>query len=188
MSWQQIELLSVAPSAWRNGGGLTRELLTWPNALDWRWRLSVAEVAQSGPFSRFEGVRRWFAVLHGAGVRLNVGGQSHVLTPASAPLCFDGALPADCALLDGATQDFNLMLRAGTAGARMRRLAGEMSCVLNAAQTIAVYAIDGKVELRVDAEPLGMRIAAQTLAWRSLPAGTTVRVGGARALWMEMDE
>lgn len=186
MSWQRIELNAVAPSPWRNGGGVTRELLAWPDARDWRWRLSVAEVAHSGPFSRFEGVQRWFAVLHGAGVRLRLGEQTHVLTRASAPLCFDGALPADCALLDGATRDFNLMLRADTVRAQMRRVAGEMSCVLSAAQTIAVYAIDGEVELRVDVEPEVERIAAHTLAWRQLAAGASVRVCGADALWMEM--
>lgn len=187
MSWQQIQLHDAMPSPWRNGGGLTRELLAWPDARDWRWRLSVAEVTQSGPFSRFEGVQRWFAVLHGAGVRLSVGGQSHVLTPASAPLCFDGALPADCALLDGATQDFNLMLRADAA-ARMRRVAGEMSSLLSAAQTIAIYAIEGEVELWADFEQGWIRIAAQTLAWRRLPGGATLRVRAAKALWMEMEE
>ena len=186
MSWQLLSLNEVAPSPWRNGGGVTRELLAWPDARDWRWRLSVAEVAQSGPFSRYDGVQRWFAVLRGAGVCLSVGGQTHVLTRASAPLCFDGALPVDCELLDGVTQDFNLMLRTDTVTARMCRVAGDMSCVLSAAQTTAVYAIDGEVELRVDLEQDVIRIAAHTLAWRHLPAGARVQVRGADALWMEM--
>lgn len=72
MSWQIVHLDDVAPRPWRNGGGVTRELVAWPHAQHWIWRMSVAEVAHSGPFSRFEGVQRWFAVLAGAGVRLQM--------------------------------------------------------------------------------------------------------------------
>jgi environmental stress-induced protein Ves len=87
------------PQPWKNGGGTTRELLAWPAAADWRVRLSVAEVAADGPFSRFEGVQRWFAVLRGAGVRLVVDGVAHTLTAASEPLAFDGAADTQCTLL-----------------------------------------------------------------------------------------
>ena len=66
MNWQLIRLDEVPASPWRNGGGVTRELLAWPEAADWCCRLSVAEVTQDGPFSRFDGVQRWFAVLGGA--------------------------------------------------------------------------------------------------------------------------
>lgn len=184
MSWQQIELLSVAPSPWRNGGGLTRELLAWPDARDWRWRLSVAEVAQSGPFSRFDGVQRWFAVLQGAGVRLTLGGQTHELTGASAPLCFDGALPAYCELLAGATQDFNLMLRAGQGAAHMRRVAGEASFVLSASSTVAVYATNSGATVKFEQDAL--RIPPHSLAWRTLPLGARVGLSAVDALWMEI--
>ena len=70
MSWQVVRVDSAAPQAWRNGGGVTRELLVWPNAEDWLVRLSVAEIERDGPFSAFAGVDRWFAVLSGAGVLL----------------------------------------------------------------------------------------------------------------------
>lgn len=76
---------------WKNGGGLTRDLLTLPAATpgraampDWVLRLSEAEVAQGGPFSRFDGITRWFAVLQGDGVVLDVAGQCHKLNPFNA--------------------------------------------------------------------------------------------------------
>lgn len=53
---------------WRNGGGQTRELLTWPagSAPDqWQLRISRADIDYDGPFSAFPGVQRWFAVLKG---------------------------------------------------------------------------------------------------------------------------
>ena len=91
MSWNLVQLADVAPQPWKNGGGTTRELLAWPDADRWRVRLSVAEVAADGPFSRFDGVQRWFAVLGGAGVQLVVDGVTHTLTAASEPFAFDGA-------------------------------------------------------------------------------------------------
>ena len=75
--WKVINLADVVPTPWKNGGGTTRELIAWPDAEHWVWRMSVAEVAQSGPFSRFEGVQRWFAVLGGAGVALTHNGTRH---------------------------------------------------------------------------------------------------------------
>jgi len=110
-----IRCAGVAAQPWRNGGGITRELLTWPPGPDWRLRLSVADIQADGPFSRFEGVQRWFVVLDGAGVELHIAGQPQHLTPTSAPLCFSGDAPTDCRLIDGPTRDLNLMLR-GCAG------------------------------------------------------------------------
>lgn len=75
-----VGLDAVASTPWRNGGGATRELLAWPDPRDWAIRLSVAEVERDGPFSQFPGVRRWFAVLSGGGVRLRVDGVAHELT------------------------------------------------------------------------------------------------------------
>ena len=61
---------------WRNGLGTTTEIAAEPSA-DGRfhWRLSIADVAQSGPFSSFEGYDRTIAVVAGAGMRLAVAGQ-----------------------------------------------------------------------------------------------------------------
>ncbi|MDP3170391.1 MAG: HutD family protein, partial [Polaromonas sp.] len=47
-----IPLEDVAPTPWRNGGGVTRELIAWPTPQDWDWRISVAEIEKDGPFSR----------------------------------------------------------------------------------------------------------------------------------------
>ena len=120
MSWNVVSLADVAATPWRNGGGVTRELVAWPPEGEWQWRMSVAEVEASGPFSRFEGVQRFFAVLSGAGVALDIVGERHTLTKESAPLAFDGAATTDCQLLDGPTQDFNLMVRGAGARAAAR--------------------------------------------------------------------
>ena len=58
-------------------------------------------------------MQRWFTVLEGAGVVLHVDGDVHRLRPGDAPCGFDGALAPGCALVDGPTQDLNLMARGG---------------------------------------------------------------------------
>jgi hypothetical protein len=105
-----VDADAVAPVAWKNGGGRTRELLRWPETGDWRLRISLADIDADGPFSPFPGVRRWFVVLEGQGVELDLGGRRCVLRPGDAPLAFDGAAAPGCRLLGGPTRDLNMML------------------------------------------------------------------------------
>jgi environmental stress-induced protein Ves len=102
-------LADIAPQPWKNGGGLTRDLLAWPSASNWQLRISVAEVARSGPFSPYPGVSRHFAVLQGAGVVLEFADGPHRLVPGSLPLHFDGAAAPACELIAGETLDLNLL-------------------------------------------------------------------------------
>ena len=109
-----VRCIDVPAQRWRNGGGLTRELLAWPTANDWQVRISVADIELDGPFSIYAGVDRWFTVLQGQGVELSVGAELHRLERGDAPLHFAGDLPTTCRLLDGSTRDLNLMLRQAT--------------------------------------------------------------------------
>lgn len=102
---------SAPPMPWKNGGGVTRELLAVPPGDRWRVRISVAEIERDGPFSAYPGVARWFVVLKGAGVELDFGAATRRLTRNDAPIHFDGAAAPGCRLIDGPTRDLNLMLR-----------------------------------------------------------------------------
>jgi environmental stress-induced protein Ves len=119
---------------WRNGGGVTHELLAWAperaagahqadntQQTDWAVRVSVADITQDGPFSAFPGIDRCFTVLQGAGVVLTLRGADLRLTPDSEPLAFDGADAPGCRLISGATRDLNLMVRQSTGRAWMQR-------------------------------------------------------------------
>ena len=189
MSWRTVALADVVPSAWKNGGGVTRELLAWPSPTEWVFRMSVAEVQADGPFSNFTGVQRWFAVLSGAGVRLRLGAQvpyeEHALTPASAPFCFDGELPVDCTLIDGATQDFNLMVRADQARAQMQRVVGSLQTEAKGPRCVAVWSGDTGADLWLGQECT--HVSAHTLAWQDLPAKAFLKVMASNALLMEID-
>jgi hypothetical protein len=109
----------AVPQPWRNGGGVTRELLCLPagSGHDWTLRISVADIEADGPFSAFPGITRWFAAVAGAGVRLGFRDAEIDVLPGDAPLCFDGAEAPGCTLLAGATRDLNVMVRSQRADA-----------------------------------------------------------------------
>ena len=44
MTLHLVHADAVEATPWRNGGGVTRELLAWPHGADWRVRISVAEI------------------------------------------------------------------------------------------------------------------------------------------------
>lgn len=181
MNWNLISLAGAAPQAWRNGGGTTRELLAWPSAADWRVRMSIADVEAPGPFSRFDGIERWFAVLEGDGVVLRIAGDEHRLDPAGEPLRFDGGVAVDCSLRGGATRDFNLMAAPGVA--RIRRVRGELSASTAGPALLATYAHGAQARLVLDGELV--QVPAFHLAWRLQQAPAQVTVSGEDALWME---
>lgn len=118
-----VALADCPAQPWRNGGGITHDLLAWPpgdaGGPAWQLRVSVATIARDGPFSSFAGVQRWFTVLSGAGVRLQWSRGDVCLVPGDPPLAFDGADAPGCTLLAGSTRDLNLMALQGAGRARM---------------------------------------------------------------------
>ncbi|RZU02237.1 HutD family protein [Rivibacter subsaxonicus] len=178
---QFVRLADVAPTPWRNGGGSTRELLAWPNAERWALRLSVAEIERDGPFSSFHGIDRWFAVIDGAGVELRFGSADRIrsVRRGDEVLQFDGGIAPACRLLDGPTQDLNLMLARGRGG--LQRLQPSEPLLLRAPLK-AVYVADAAVLHRAGAAP--QPLVAGSLAWSDAAAGelwTIEAAPGARA-------
>jgi environmental stress-induced protein Ves len=184
MTWSLVSLDHATAQPWRNGDGVTRELLAWPSATEWRVRMSVADVQAAGPFSRFQGVERWFAVLEGDGVELRLDAGAHRLGRGSEPFRFDGGVPVDCTLLGGPTRDFNLM--APPAAARMERVRGGREIATSAPGLVALYAHESGAEVMMDDARLA--VPPFHLAWRLQDGRTTGLVRAQDALWMEVRE
>ena len=80
------------------------------------WRVSIADVAQAGPFSRFVGIDRTLVLLSGAGMLLDEAQRpTHALKQPLDIARFAGETAIDARLVDGTTRDFNLMVRRGAA-------------------------------------------------------------------------
>jgi len=163
MTTRLVRSIDVPPQRWRNGGGTTRELLAWPDALAWQVRVSVADIEADGPFSSYPGVQRWFTVLQGAGVELTIGDALHRLARGDAPLCFAGELPTACRLLDGPTRCLNLMLRRASGGIVAATDGQDWSP--RSAQCGLFSAVSGRCETPVDGRMPAIELPPYTLLW-----------------------
>lgn len=97
--------------AWKNGGGSTTEIALAPDPDGgFAWRVSMADLKASGPFSAFPGIDRIITPLSGPAFRLtHDGGAPHEVTPL-VPYAFSGDW-ATSAELTGPGQDYNVMVR-----------------------------------------------------------------------------
>ncbi|MFF9472331.1 HutD family protein [Streptomyces roseolus] len=125
---RRFDVESLAAGRWRNGGGVTREIVSWPvGAADFAWRASVADIEAAGPFSAFPGVDRTFTLLAGGGVRLTAPGGFDRTARLEEPLAFPGELEPTAAPLDGACRVLNLMVRRGHGTVRVERVTGTVA-------------------------------------------------------------
>ena len=172
---------SLPATPWKNGGGTTQEIASWPQGagLDsFGWRVSIATIAASGPFSVFAGVDRSITLLEGDGVRLftHEGRIEHRLDTALQPFAFSGDEAIDCTLLGGPSNDFNVMTRRGRCSAEVR--------VVDSATDVApcrhglLYALEGNWSLAT-----GEAIAkGEGVWWGDKPQGWQARPQSSGAL------
>jgi environmental stress-induced protein Ves len=140
---------------WRNGLGWTREIHAHAMAgsSDWAWRLSIAEIEQDAPFSAFPGVDRELVLLSGNGLRLRFDdGEVRELQPPHDRLRFAGERAVTGELLDGPTQDFNLMWRRDLVDAQLwhRPLVGPMVVFAEPGTMWAVHLLAGHARFADD--------------------------------------
>jgi environmental stress-induced protein Ves len=114
--FHRFDTAAISPTPWKNGGGTTLELHCSPpgaTLADFDWRVSIATVASSGPFSRFPGIDRTIVLLSGEGMRLRAadGSIDHPLTEPGIPFSFPGEACVEAILAGGVSSDFNLMTR-----------------------------------------------------------------------------
>ena len=154
---------------WKNGLGWTREIARFPDAEDWDWRLSIAEIERDAEFSAFPGIERELVLLSGNGVRLVFDdGETHELLPPHDRLRFAGERKLRGDLIDGTTHDFNLMWRRERIDAQLwhRPLVGTMVLFVDAGETWAVHLLAGEARF-ADASSLGRLEAGDTAILRT---------------------
>jgi hypothetical protein len=122
----QIVRYGAVPSTpWKNGLGLTRQLAIHPpqaTAESFEWRVSIAQLTGTAPFSRFADITRCLAVLEGVLTLQWQGGTAQRLTAQSPPLQFAGAAAVSGGVEAGPVLDLNLMWQPARWQATMTRL------------------------------------------------------------------
>ena len=190
MALQHVDLGKVAVTPWKNGGGATRELACSPLGADmahFDWRVSVATIAQSGPFSCFAGVDRIITLLSGDGVHLTQAstGIDHRLHAPLQPFAFAGDAGMDCELLGGTSTDFNVMTRRGTLQAQVHVL--HTACAIAPQDRGLLLVVRGAWTLQGEdgttpcAAEQGVWWDGEPRAWQLTPAGDA-----AALLWVNL--
>ncbi len=117
-----LRYASLAAAPWRNGGGVTREVLRLPgnasakaSTEEFAARVSIADVDASGPFSTYPGVDRIIMLVDGSSMRLTIDGRRAELLPLH-PFAFAGDA-STLGEIDSPTRDLNVMTRRGLATA-----------------------------------------------------------------------
>lgn len=142
---------------WKNGGGSTTEILVQPpdaSLDDFDWRVSMAGVAEDGPFSVFPGVDRTLTLLAGPRLVLGFEGAPLVaLTPEDPTIRFAGEDVVSAAVPEGAVSDFNVMSRRARCGHLLERFAIAQRAELERAggATLLFLAAGDRVICRSDA-------------------------------------
>jgi environmental stress-induced protein Ves len=147
-----VRFAGLAPTPWRNGGGITREIAV-STATDPEhgplWRLSVADVSASGDFSTFPEVDRVLMLCRGSDMAVRVDEREHVLQPWDM-IRFPGEAHTSATLLDGRTVDLNVMTRRGAATAVVstRQVSARHLVEPVPASTVLLVAVDGQLGCR----------------------------------------
>ena len=167
--FRHLEASECVRQRWKNGGGTTIELAREDDGDRWLWRLSVADVEASGPFSDFTGYRRIIALLDGNGMALSFDRAPPVVIDRRyEPFAFDGGWRTDCRLLDGPVRDFNLIVEDRRVQASLEFGAQSFDTAIR--ETSLLYAVRG--HWRADGHACGCTLA----------PGDTLRVDGPDAL------
>lgn len=145
-----VRFADCKPEPWANGGGITRVIATGRfsrSSAEFDWRLSVADVSTSGPFSTLPGVDRVITVADGPGLLLTVDGHEHTLVPFR-PLPFAGEASTGCQVVEP-TRDFNVMTRRDVCAATVSVCSGSEVLAAPVDSISYVIALRGEVEVQL---------------------------------------
>jgi environmental stress-induced protein Ves len=110
--------LAYRVKPWKNGGGTTTEIAVHPEGAGWddfHWRVGIAEIRQSGPFSSFPGIDRSIMLFDcppDSGMTLTIDGASVEMVQHEF-IDFAGEAVTHGLLRGEAVRDFNVMSRRG---------------------------------------------------------------------------
>lgn len=157
-----IPFAALAPVPWKNGAGSTMELAIGPPGAtvhDFDWRVSLATISHSGPFSQFAGVERTLALVEGGGLTLDVDGTRHVLLDVDdSTIAFDGQAAVNATVHGGPTLDFNVMTRRTTCQHKFgrRRIMGSAAFAPGGQRSLVFLASGEGLTVSSDDERIGL--------------------------------
>ncbi|MDL9980038.1 HutD family protein [Microbacterium sp. ASV49] len=106
-----VDYALIEPRPWKNGLGVTRPVFDDADAAGaWTWRVSIAELSGTQPYSSYPGVRRDQVALGTGGVDLTINGRALHLAPEQI-VTFDGEDDVSARPNHDGFLDLNVMTR-----------------------------------------------------------------------------
>lgn len=133
---------ALRPEPWLNGGGLTRTVASGRSGDTLRWRVSIADIEQDGPFSVFDGLQRTAVLLRGPGLALRGPRGTWSLERIGATASFNGEEPLHASLGRDAARLWNVMSARGVMRSRVEVTRGGSGRVEPAA-VICLFVLEG---------------------------------------------
>jgi uncharacterized protein len=164
----RFDLTTCPAQPWKNGGGTTQELAVGRKGDTLLWRLSMAQITANGPFSVFPGLTRIQTIVGGQGLYLSGTDQMISVAPL-APVVFDGAVPFECALMDGPCQALNLMFDPVHVQADVSVLSGPATQV--GCDETLIYCVRGSVRCVDETLAQGAGISSEEAIEINVPSG-----------------
>lgn len=168
---------------WRNGGGTTTEIAIAPEGarLDtgrFVYRVSTAEVATDGPFSRFAGYDRHIVLLAGAGMTLDCGAHGVIELHRFEPRAFSGDWEVRGSLRAGPVRDFNVIVDRARASSTLEALTLDASLEVDcpARTTCIMHVMEGALDVAETGDTLIAHAPFQVVP-RGLARVALARVG-----------
>ena len=152
-----LSALAYRVQPWKNGGGTTTEIATHPDGAGWDdflWRVGIADIERSGPFSSFPGVDRSIMLLDcppESGMNLSIDGKSFEMVQHEF-VDFAGEAVTHGLLRGAPVRDFNVMSRRGAMKHRRawKSIAAREWFRLGGTDWRVVYVVAGEADI-VDA-------------------------------------
>ncbi|TFW35803.1 HutD/Ves family protein [Massilia horti] len=172
-----IPFAGLCAVPWKNGGGSTTQIAIGPPDAgfdNFDWRVSLATIAEDGPFSLFPGVDRTLALVEGHGLSLTIDGNERVLQCDDEPVVdFAGESRVYAKLNRGPSLDFNVMTRREHCRHKFgcRRLTGSSEFVPGGDITVLFLADGDSLAVSSDSERIGM-VRFDAIAFDSVTAWT----------------
>jgi environmental stress-induced protein Ves len=174
-----VRIADLVAAPWSNGGGWTREIykrLSAQHSGQPVWRLSLATIDTTGPFSVLPDARRYLLLASDTSLQLSIDGIVHTLRYTDS-VAFDGDARVGGVAVSGACQTLNLMTY-GALGGHLEVARPGGTADLSDRDAAPVVVLDGR--LHVSDEPLG-RYDTLVLGRESIHVGceaaTVARVG-----------
>ncbi|WP_407485639.1 HutD family protein [Acinetobacter baumannii] len=136
---------------WKNGADFTLEIARSQGDTDFEWRISMADVSTSGPFSLFPNKQRIISVLEGHGMVLHVDDLPAKTLNQGDIFAFHGESQVQSELVDGAIRDLNLIYDPAKFHDRFQWLNDAAEQVfISSADLIFIFNQGGETQVKVD--------------------------------------